>query len=89
MTWKIEIPPAVERQLQKLDRQVQKRVLGFLYNRVLPSGNPRLFGKALTGRWSAYWSYRIGDYRVIADIKDDELVILVVQLDHRRQVYDC
>lgn len=88
MTWKLEISSSTEKQLQKLDRQVQTRVLGFLYNRVLPSGNPRLFGKALTGRWSAYWSYRVGDYRIVADIQDHRLTIVAVSIDHRRQVYE-
>jgi mRNA interferase RelE/StbE len=71
-----------------LDRPVQKRILAFLEGRVLPSHTPKQYGKKLTGNLSPFWSYRIGDYRVIADIKDGELVILVVQLDHRRQVYD-
>lgn len=89
MTWKIDILPSAEKQLQKLDGSVQKRVLAFLYQRLLSAKSPRSLGKALTGRLAGLWSYRIGDYRVITDIKDNELIILVVQLDHRRQIYDC
>lgn len=88
MTWKIEFLPSSEKQLQRLDRQIQKRILGFLYNRVLPNNNPRLFGKQLTGRLNRYWSYRVGDYRIIADIQDSRLTIVAVSIDHRRQVYD-
>lgn len=88
MTWKIEFYGASEKQLQKLDRQVQKKILGFLYNRVLANDNPRLFGKGLTGRLAGYWSYRVGDYRIIANIQDQRLTIVVVSIDHRRQVYD-
>lgn len=87
MTWKIEFLPSSEKQLQKLDRQNQIRILSFLYKRILPSDNPRLFGKTLTGRFSGYWSYRIGDYRVIADIQDKNLTILAVSIDHRSEVY--
>ena len=88
MAWKIEILPATEKQLQKLDRDVQKRVIAFLYKRLLPSQNPRLYGKALTGRLSGYWSYRVGDYRIIARLEDHRLTIVAVSIDHRRQVYE-
>lgn len=88
MTWKIEILSPCKKQLHKLDKPIQKRVLGFLYNRVLPANNPRFFGKALTGKYTGLWSYRVGDYRIIADIQDERLVIVTVGIDHRRQVYD-
>ncbi|MBM3632385.1 MAG: type II toxin-antitoxin system RelE/ParE family toxin [Alphaproteobacteria bacterium] len=87
MTWKIKIRPNTEKQLEKLDREVQKRVLSFLYKRLLPSNNPRQFGKALRGRMSGYWSYRVGDYRIIADIQDHHLTVVAVSINHRRQVY--
>jgi mRNA interferase RelE/StbE len=70
-----------------MDRTVQIKILNFLYKRLLPSNNPRLFGKALTGKWTNYWSYRVGDYRILADIKESELVVLVIHVDHRRHVY--
>jgi mRNA interferase RelE/StbE len=89
MTWKIEVLPSAEKQLEKLDRQVQKRVIGFLYKRLLPSDDPRLFGKALTGRLSRYWCYRVGDYRIMTEIQDHRLTVVTVSVDHRRQVYDC
>lgn len=88
LTWSIEWMPDSRKQLLKLDRPVQKRILTFLEGRVLASNAPRRYGKKLTGSLSPFWSYRIGDYRVITDIKDSKLIILVVQLDHRRQVYD-
>ena len=88
LTWKIEWTPDSRKQLRKLDRPIQKRILTFLNDRILDSKDPRRSGKALTGSLSAYWSYRIGDYRVLADIMDHELIILVLQLDHRRQVYN-
>lgn len=88
LTWSIEWTPDSQKQLRKLDRPIQKRILTFLNDRIVDSKEPRRSGKGLTGSLSPYWSYRIGDYRVIVDIRDHELVILVVQLDHRRQVYN-
>jgi mRNA interferase RelE/StbE len=87
-TWSIEWTPDSRKQLLKIDRPIQKRILGFLNDRILDSQEPRRSGKRLTGTLSPYWSYRVGDYRIIVDIKDAELVILVVQLDHRRQIYN-
>lgn len=86
-TWLIEWTPDSEKQFYKLDRPVQKRILTYL-NKPGLMNDPKCCGKRLTGNLSRYWSYRIGDYRVIAEIKDNELIVLVVQLDHRRQVYD-
>lgn len=87
MTWKIKVLPHTARQLEKLDRQVQKRILEFLYKRLLPASNPGQLGKALTGRLNKYWSYRVGDYRIIADIQDHQLTVIAISIDHRRQVY--
>lgn len=81
MTWKVKVLPNTE------DRQVQMRILGFLYKRLLPSNNPRQLGKALTGRLNGYWSYRVGDYRIIADIQDHQLTIVAVSINQRRQAY--
>ena len=87
MIWTIKFDDSVEKQLKKLDRSVQKKFLIFLYQRLLSSNNPRLFGKALTGKLAKYWSYPFGDYRILADIKESELVVLVIQVAHRREVY--
>lgn len=71
-----------------MDRPIQERVLSFFYHRVLPHPDPRQFGKPLTEDFSGYWSFRIGNYRAICDIRDEEFIILVIEIDHRRQVYD-
>lgn len=88
MTWKIELLPSTEKQLKKFDRETQKRIISFLYKRLLPINDPRVLGKALTGRLSGYWSYRVGDYRIIANIEDHRLTIVALSIDHRRQVYE-
>lgn len=86
--WKLEVSKEADKDLSRLDKPVKQRIVTFLQERVLPTGNPRQFGKALTGRLKQYWSYRIGDYRVIADIQDHRLTILAISIDHRRQVYN-
>ena len=88
MTWQIKFSDRAAKSLESLDKTTQIRILKFLMNRVVPSGNPRLFGKALTGKLSGYWSYRVGDYRLVADFQDENLIILVLNVGHRREVYE-
>ncbi len=88
MAWKIEFDPAAERELDKLDRQIARRILGFLYERVAQLDNPRSIGEALKGtRLGELWKYRVGDYRVVSNIEDNILRILVVKIGNRREVY--
>lgn len=80
--------PAVDRVLDKLDPQHAKRILKFLFARVAPLDNPRSIGQALQGqRFGEFWKYRVGDYRLICKIEDDRLLILVLRIGHRREVY--
>ena len=88
MVWKIDLDPAAERELDKLDPPVAKRILRFLYDRVAILDDPRSIGDALKGsRLGELWKYRVGDYRIIADIEDGALKILVVKIGNRREVY--
>ena len=88
MVWKIELDPAAEGELDKLDPAVAKRILRFLYDRVAILDDPRSIGDALKGsRLGELWKYRVGDYRIIADIEDDALKILVIKIGNRREVY--
>lgn len=88
MAWTIELAPAVERELDKIDPQVARRILVFLHDRVAPLDNPRIFGEALKGsKLGDFWKYRVGDYRIIADIEDAVLRILIVRIGNRRDVY--
>lgn len=86
-TWTLKFSTDVTKKLKKLDKQTQIRILAFFKHRVLEQSDPRLFGKSLTGDLSGFWSYRIGDYRVICDILDNELTIVAVEIGHRREVY--
>jgi len=70
-----------------MDQVTKIRILAFLKYRVLSVDEPRLYGKPLTGELSGYWSYRIGDYRVIADIEDATFTLVAIDVGHRRDVY--
>jgi mRNA interferase RelE/StbE len=84
----IEFSPAAQKELKKLDPQTARRILKFLNDRIAPLDNPRLIGEALTGsELGNYWKYRVGDWRIIAEIHDQALRIIVVRIGNRREVY--
>jgi mRNA interferase RelE/StbE len=88
MAWRIELSAPVDRDLAKLDPQQSKRILKFLHERVAPLDNPRSIGEALQGsRLGEFWKYRVGAYRLICKIEDDRLLILVLRVGHRKEIY--
>lgn len=88
MAWRVELDPAAERELSKIDPQTARRILVFLHSRVAQLDNPRSIGEALKGsKLGEFWKYRVGDYRIIASIEDGALRILVVKVGNRRDVY--
>ena len=87
MAWTIELTPQAERQLGHIGTAPASRIVKTLQARIATREDPRLAGQALVGEWTGYWRYRIGDYRVIAQIKDEKLVIIVVRIAHRREAY--
>lgn len=88
MAWKVDLDPAAERELDKLDPQTARRILTFLHGRVAVLDDPRSIGEALKGsRLGSFWKYRVGDYRIITNIEDGALRILVVRVGNRREVY--
>ncbi len=88
MAWRLELDPAAERELDKPDPQVARRILVFLYDRVASLDDPRSIGDALKGpKLGVFWKYRVGDYRIIASSEDAALRILIVRIENRRQVY--
>lgn len=86
MVWRIDVSPAAEKALTKIAPVEARRIAKGL-REVAAQENPRLRGKAMAGNFAGHWRYRFGDYRVIARIEDDRLVIVVVALGHRRDVY--
>ena len=73
--------------MSRLDRQIALRIRNYMRERVAARDNPREIGKALHGRWRGHWRYRVGDYRVICDIQDANLIVLVVEVGGRDEVY--
>ncbi|HEC16529.1 MAG TPA: type II toxin-antitoxin system RelE/ParE family toxin [Sedimenticola sp.] len=87
MTWTVEWDDRARRDLRRLDQQVQQHVLKYFSERIASGEDPRRFGKPLRHELQGLWRYRIGNYHAICHIEDDHLVVLVVAVGHRRQVY--
>lgn len=87
MAWLIELDTAAEKELEKLDKQIGRRIVKFL-RRLESIEDPRSIGEALVGTaLGNYWKYRVGDYRIIADIQDKKLVIQVVRIGNQCEIY--
>lgn len=88
MAWTVELSTTADRELNKLDPQHSRRILKFLQERVANLGDPRSVGEALHGsRLGEFWKYRVGHYRLICKIEDDRLIVLVLRIAHRREIY--
>ncbi|MCK0538882.1 type II toxin-antitoxin system RelE/ParE family toxin [Alcanivorax sp. CY1518] len=89
LAWTIEYEAKAAKQLRKLDKSTARQIRDYLHGRVAERADPRALGKVLIGdRLGGYWRYRVGDYRLICEIQDDRLVVLVLKVGHRRQIYD-
>jgi mRNA interferase RelE/StbE len=86
-SWRIEIARTVERQITKLALTAQKSIQRFLRDRLTVGENPRQWGKALQGEKRGLWRYRVRDYRLICDIQDERITVLVLEIAHRKDVY--
>jgi mRNA interferase RelE/StbE len=87
MQYKVEYTQRAVKQLKKLDKHTRKLILSWIEKNLVGCTNPRVHGKGLTANKSGQWRYRIGDYRIICEIQDDELIILTLEIGHRSQVY--
>ena len=88
MAWQIEFDPDALKELKRLDRPVQIRVVAFLRDRLAPLDDPRSLGEALSGaRLGSYWKDRVGDWRIVCDIQDQRVVVRVLRLGNRRELY--
>ena len=84
--WGLETSPQFDKAARKLDPPVLRRVKAYL-DEVCELDNPRLRGKALAGDLAGYWRYRVGDYRILVEVRDDDLFIIAITLGHRSGVY--
>ena len=87
MKYRVETTDRFDKEFRKLDRYTQKFIKGWIEKNLIDCENPRAHGKGLTANRSGQWRYRIGDYRLIANIGDDKLVILALSVGHRKNVY--
>ncbi|MEI7934876.1 MAG: type II toxin-antitoxin system RelE/ParE family toxin [Chlorobiaceae bacterium] len=85
MAWKIEITGEAEKELSRIDKPAAKRLIRYLRERV--SVEPRSLGKSLRGDLSGLWRYRVGDYRVICELYDEKVSVLVIRIGHLKDVY--
>ena len=88
MVWAIEFDEAAKKELAKLDRQVARRLLDFLKQRVISLKDPRSVGQALKGsKLGEFWKYRVRDFRIIASIQDQKMIILILRVGNRGEIY--
>lgn len=87
MAWKIDYTETARNRLRKLDKPVAKRIVDHMDERIAVLENPRSAGKALTGPLGGLWRYRVGDYRVICEVQDEVMRVLVIEVGNRREVY--
>ncbi len=88
MKYSVKYTPQAVKQLKKLDKYTASLIYGWIEKNLVGCENPRVHGKGLVSNRSGQWRYRIGDYRVLAEIKEDEVIILVLSVGHRREIYD-
>lgn len=86
MSYSVSLSRSAIKELKTLDKPIRKLILDALDD-VAALDDPRVRGKALTGPWGGYWRYRVGDYRIICEIRDSELCILAVKINHRSTIY--
>ncbi|MBF0165129.1 MAG: type II toxin-antitoxin system RelE/ParE family toxin [Magnetococcales bacterium] len=87
MAWVVEIRAGAARQIEHLDRRDQTRILRFLRERLNGCFDPRLSGQALKGELTGLWRYRIGDYRLLCQLRDEVVTVIVMEVGHRREIY--
>ena len=87
MTYTVRFTEKAKKIFEKLDKYTQLMLITWIEKNLEGTSDPRLHGKALTGTRKGQWRYRVGDYRIIAIIEDGKLVITVITVGHRRNVY--
>jgi mRNA interferase RelE/StbE len=87
LAWTIEYTDTARRQLRKLDKQSARRILDYLDERIAPLEDVRSLGKALRGPLGEFWRYRVGEYRIICELLDKQLRVLVVRVGGRKDIY--
>ena len=87
MTWSVEFDDRATKELRKLNKQAQNDILRYFRERIATDEDPRRFGKPLSGNKAGLWRYRVQNYRMICNIEDDKLIVLVLRTRHRKDIY--
>ncbi|OPX34904.1 MAG: addiction module toxin RelE [Desulfobacteraceae bacterium 4484_190.1] len=87
MAWQINITKTAKKQIEKIDSSVKKKILNYLKTRIATDEDPRRFGAPLCRDMAGLWKYRIGNYRIICEIQDQKVTVLVLRLGHRSKIY--
>lgn len=87
MKYSIVFDKNADKQLKKIDITQQRIIVNWIVKNLENTSNPRVFGKALKGNLKEYWRYRVGDYRIIAEINDNEIKIIIIEIGHRKDIY--
>lgn len=88
MKYKVEFTERALKDLKKMDRHTASLILGWIRKNLEGCDDPRFHGKALVADKKGQWRYRVGDYRILAEIEDDKIIILILNIGHRREVYN-
>ena len=88
MKYKVILSEKARKALKKLDKQTSSLIIGWIEKNLEGCENPRIHGKGLTSNRSGQWRYRIGDYRLICEIQDKKIIIYVLEVGHRKKIYD-
>jgi len=88
MSWRLEFSKKADKQLSKMDPGTRRIIVAWLLKHIDGCEDPRAHGKGLTANLSGKWRYRIGDYRVLCEIRDGDLVVLAIEVGHRSTVYE-
>lgn len=88
MSWVYRFDHRALKELKKLGKQTQREIIAYLDERVKSDEDPRRFGKGLKSELAGLWRYRVGDYRILCQIVDEQLIVLVIAVGHRRNIYE-
>jgi mRNA interferase RelE/StbE len=88
LAWTIEYDEGAVKDLKKLDRQIQRKILNYMDKRIAKADDPKTFGKPLRHSKFGLWRYRLRDFRIICQLQETKLVVLVVSIGHRSTIYD-
>lgn len=88
MRYNVVFTDKAKKQLKKIDKHIASLIIGWLEKNIEGCENPRIYGKGLVENKSGQWRYRIGDYRVLCEINNQEIIVLVLEVGHRREIYN-